>query len=147
MNYLLQETIPNSLTLTWNIPNCNPWHFSLLPSVLSDFLYDEISEATVILWEIGLVLIMCVFLGSRFSFRLDAGALGLGHTLRLDRAEVSPRWELTRWSSLRRASELPGWTPLVHKGAEHPCLSHRHYQLWSCTRMVLNDHLIFCLML
>lgn len=40
MNYLLQETIPNSLTLTRNIPNCNPWHFSLLPSVLSDFLYD-----------------------------------------------------------------------------------------------------------
>ena len=53
------------------------------------------------MWEIGLVLIMCVFLGSRFSFRLDAGALGLGHIPRLDRAEVSPRWELTRWSSLR----------------------------------------------
>lgn len=40
MNYLLQETILNSLTLTRNIPNCNPWHFSHLPSVLSDCLYD-----------------------------------------------------------------------------------------------------------
>lgn len=49
MNYLLQETIPDSLTLTRNIPNCNPWHFSHLPSVLSDFLYDWISEARVIL--------------------------------------------------------------------------------------------------
>lgn len=49
MNYLLQETIPDSLTLTRNIPNCNPWHFSHLPSVLSDFLYDRIPEARVIL--------------------------------------------------------------------------------------------------
>lgn len=49
MSYLLQETIPNSLTLTGNIPNCNPWHFSHLPSVLSDFLYDWISEARIIL--------------------------------------------------------------------------------------------------
>lgn len=48
MNYLLQETIPDSLTLTRNIPNCNPWRFSHLPSVLSDFLYDWIPEAGVI---------------------------------------------------------------------------------------------------
>lgn len=74
MNYLLQQTIPDSLTLTRNIPNCNLQHFSHLPSVLSDFLYDWIPEAGGILEEIGLVSIMRVFRGSRLPPILDAAS-------------------------------------------------------------------------
>lgn len=100
MNYLLQETILDSLTLTRNIPDCNPWHFSHLPSVLSDFLYNRIPEARVILSEIGLVLIMCVFLGSRLPPTLDAAIPGLGHMPQgCPGLGVSLRCELIRWSS------------------------------------------------
>lgn len=49
MNYLLQETIPDSLTLTWSNPDRNPQHRSRVPCVLSDFLYGWVPEAGVIL--------------------------------------------------------------------------------------------------
>lgn len=44
MNYLLQQTIADSLILTRNIPNCNLRHFSHLPGVPSDFLYRWIQR-------------------------------------------------------------------------------------------------------